>query len=51
MMQNTHLPDPPDNQGSILGAFLQCLVLKKHVIPAVLNPELIVPEEISDDLW
>ena len=50
-MRNTHFPDPPDNQGSSLGALLQCLVLKKHVIPAVLNPELIVPEEISHDLW
>jgi hypothetical protein len=33
MMQNTHLPDPPDNHGSSLGALLQCLVLKKHVVP------------------
>jgi hypothetical protein len=47
MMQNTHLPDPPENHCSSLGALLQGLVLKKHVIPAVLDLELIIPEEIS----
>jgi hypothetical protein len=51
MMQNTHLPDPPDNHGSSLGTLFQCLVLKKHVVPAVLHPELVVPEEISHNLW
>ena len=50
-MQRTHLPDPPDNHGSSLGALLQCLMLKKHVVPAVLNPEFIIPEEIPHNLW
>jgi hypothetical protein len=45
-----HLPDPSNNHGSSLLALLQHLMLKKHVIPSVLHPELIVPEEIPDNI-
>jgi hypothetical protein len=26
-------------------------MLKKHVVPGVLHPELVVPEEIPDNFW
>lgn len=49
--ETTYLPDPPDDHCPGLGVLLQRLMLKKHVVPGVLNPELIIPEEIPDDLW
>lgn len=51
IIRKAHLPDPPENHRSSLCALLQRIVLKKHVVPSVLNPELVIPEEIPDNFW
>lgn len=49
--QMAHLPDPANNHRSSLCALLQRLVLKKHIVPSVLDAEVIVPEEIPHNIW
>ena len=48
--ETAHLPNPANNHRSSLRALLQHVVLQQHVVPSVLRPELIVPEEIPNNV-
>lgn len=43
------LPDPANNHCSSLCAPVQCLMLQKHIDPSVLDPKVIMPEEIPNN--
>ena len=50
IMQIPHLPDPAKNHCSSLCAPVQFLVMQKHIVPSVLDLEVIMPEEIPDNI-
>lgn len=45
----SYLANPLNYHRPCCRALLQCGMLEEHIIPAILDPELIVPEEVPHD--